>query len=79
MKTVKIRIDNIDKVKEFSAKANKYIDNLDLASGRYIIDAKSIMGIFSLDISKPVELHIYGDDEKAIANFIESIDKYIEK
>ncbi len=79
MKTVTICIDNIDKVRDFSDKAGKYIDNLDLMSSRYIIDAKSIMGIFSLDISKPVELHIHGDDEKAIANFLESIDKYIVK
>lgn len=79
MRTVKINIDNIDKVKEFCENAGKYIDNLDLVSGRYIVDAKSIMGIFSLDISKTIELTIHGDDESAIARFLESIDKFIIK
>lgn len=79
MRTVKINIDNIDKVKEFCKNAGKYIDNLDLVSGRYIVDAKSIMGIFSLDISKTIELTIHGDDENAIARFLESIDKFIIK
>lgn len=79
MRTVKINIDNIDKVKEFCENAGKYIDNLDLVSGRYIVDAKSIMGIFSLDISKTIELTIHGDDENAITRFLESIDKFIIK
>lgn len=79
MRTVKINIDNIDKVKEFCENAGKYIDNLDLVSGRYIVDAKSIMGIFSLDISKTIELTIHGDDENAIARFLESINKFIIK
>jgi len=79
MRTVKINIDNIDKVKKFCENAGKYIDNLDFVSGRYIVDAKSIMGIFSLDISKTIELTIHGDDENAIARFLESIDKFIIK
>jgi len=79
MRTVKINIDNIDKVKEFCENADKYIDSLDLVSGRYIVDAKSIMGIFSIDISKTIELTIHGDDENAIARFLESIDKFIIK
>ena len=53
MKTVQISLNSIDKVKSFVN---------DLVSGRYVIDAKSIMGIFSLDLSKPIDLNIHAED-----------------
>ena len=49
MKTVKISLNSIDKVKSFVNEITKYDNDFDLVSGRYVIDAKSIMGIFSLD------------------------------
>lgn len=61
MKIVKISLDSIDKVKTFVNLASKYDSDFDLISGRYVIDAKSIMGIFSLDLSKPIELTIHDD------------------
>ena len=62
MKTVQIRLDSIDKVKSFVNIITKYDSDFDLISGRYVIDAKSIMGIFSLDLSRPIELAIHTDD-----------------
>ena len=64
MKTVKISLNSIDKVKTFVNEINRFNAEFDLVSGRYVIDAKSIMGIFSLDISKPIDLNIHneGDD-----------------
>ncbi|HIQ98365.1 MAG TPA: HPr family phosphocarrier protein [Candidatus Scybalocola faecavium] len=62
MKTVEIRLDSIDKVKSFVNIITKYDTDFDLISGRYVIDAKSIMGIFSLDLSRPIELAIHSDD-----------------
>ena len=59
MKTVKISLNSIDKVKAFVNEVTKYDAEFDLVSGRYVIDAKSIMGIFSLDLSKPIELVIH--------------------
>ena len=53
MKTVQISLNSIDKVKSFVNEITKYDYDFDLVSGRYVIDAKSIMGIFSLDLSKP--------------------------
>ena len=50
MKTVKISLNSIDKVKSFVNEITKYDYDFDLVSGRYVIDAKSIMGIFSLDL-----------------------------
>ena len=61
MKSVKISLNSIDKVKSFVNTIARYDLDFDLVSGRYVIDAKSIMGIFSLDLSKPIDLNIHGD------------------
>ena len=61
MKTVQISLNSIDKVKSFVNTITKYDNDFDLVSGRYVIDAKSIMGIFSLDLSKPIDLNIHAD------------------
>ena len=63
MKTVQISLNSIDKVKSFVNEITKYDNDFDLVSGRYVIDAKSIMGIFSLDLSKPIDLNIHADGD----------------
>ena len=64
MKTVQISFDTIllTKVKSFVNEITKFDNDFDLVSGRYVIDAKSIMGIFSLDLSKPITLNIHADE-----------------
>ena len=62
MKTVQISLNSIDKVKSFVNEITKFNNDFDLVSGRYVIDAKSIMGIFSLDLSKPIQLNIHAED-----------------
>ena len=62
MKTVKISLNSIDKVKSFVNDITKFDTDFDLVSGRYVIDAKSIMGIFSLDLSRPIDLNIHAED-----------------
>ena len=62
MKSVKISLNSIDKVKAFVNEVTKFDSDFDLVSGRYVIDAKSIMGIFSLDLSKAIDLNIHDDD-----------------
>ena len=63
LKTVQISLNSIDKVKSFVNDITKFDSDFDLVSGRYVIDAKSIMGIFSLDLSKPIDLNIHADGE----------------
>ena len=75
MKTVQISLNSIDKVKSFVNTITKYDNDFDLVSGRYVIDAKSIMGIFSLDLSKPIDLNIHADSD--IDEVIESLKPYI--
>ena len=65
MKTVKISLNSIDKVKSFVNVISKFDNDFDLVSGRYVIDAKSIMGIFSLDLSKPISLNVHADENMA--------------
>ena len=62
MKTVQISLNSIDKVKSFVNAITQFEVDFDVVSGRYVIDAKSIMGIFSLDLSKPIELVIHAED-----------------
>ena len=62
MKTVQICLDSIDKVKSFVNEITRFGTEFDLISGRYVIDAKSIMGIFSLDLSKPITLNIHAEN-----------------
>ena len=62
MKTAKISLNSIDKVKAFVNEISKFDCDFDLVSGRYVIDAKSIMGIFSLDLSKPIDLNIHSEN-----------------
>lgn len=61
MKTVQISLNSIDKVKAFVNTVTQFDYDFDLISGRYVIDAKSIMGIFSLDLSKPIDLAIHAE------------------
>ncbi len=63
MKTVTISLNSIDKVKAFVNDITKFDYDFDMVSGRYVIDAKSIMGIFSLDLSKNIELNIHAEND----------------
>ena len=62
MKTIQISLNSIDKVKAFVNDITKFDNDFDLVSGRYVIDAKSIMGIFSLDLSRPIDLSIHAEE-----------------
>lgn len=75
MKTVTISLNSIDKVKSFVNDVTKFDADFDLVSGRYVIDAKSIMGIFSLDLSNPINLNIHCEDN--IDEILEVLKPYI--
>lgn len=65
MKVFNILLNSINDVKEFVNIVSKYEFDIDLTSGRYVVDAKSIMGIFSLDLSKPIDLNIHAEGNTA--------------
>ena len=68
MKTFNILLSTINDVKEFVNIVIKYEYDIDLTSGRYVVDGKSIMGIFSLDLSKPIKVEIHSDDAQALVD-----------
>ena len=71
MKSVNIRLTMMtDHVKNFVSLVNRYPYDMDLRSGRYVVDAKSILGIFSLDLSKPITMEIYTDSCDDLLNDI---------
>ena len=72
----KIKLNSIEDVKEFTSLANSKTYDLDLISGRYAVDAKSIMGIFSLDLTKTLTLVLHGSDEEC-QEFLEDAEKFI--
>ena len=61
MKSLQITLSMAERVKNFVNIVSKYPYEIDLKSGRFVIDAKSLLGIFSLDLSKPIVLEIYSD------------------
>ena len=74
MATVNISLGTIDDVKKFVNIVSKYDFEVDLTSGRYVIDAKSIMGIFSLDLTKPIKLDAHTDESSP---FFEEIKPFL--
>ena len=74
MKTLQISLNSIDKVKSFVNDITRFENDFDLVSWRYVIDAKSIMGIFSLDLSKPIDLNIHAEEN--IDAILETLKQY---
>ena len=71
MTTANILLSTIDSVKKFVSVVNSYDFEVDLVSGRYKINAKSIMGIFSLDLSQPITMEVHSDEAEAFMKEIE--------
>ena len=76
MTTVNIRLTTLEDVRRFVNTVTKYDTEIDLCSGRYVVDAKSIMGVFSLDLLSDIQLNIHSDNA---AELIADIDAYIVK
>ncbi|MBR4318980.1 MAG: HPr family phosphocarrier protein [Oscillospiraceae bacterium] len=76
MTTTKIQLTNFADVQNFVNTITKFAFDIDLVSGRYIVDAKSIMGIYSLDLNQPIELRAHTEDAEEL---FAQIEKYIAK
>ena len=69
MKKVTVILNDFTKIKKFSNEVIKFQCDIDLVKGRYVIDAKSTMGIFTLDLSMPVDVVIHSDNDEEIKRF----------
>lgn len=76
MKVLDIRLSTIQDVRDFVNCVTACDFDVDLASGRYIVDAKSIMGIFSLDLLNPIRMTVHSDDAE---DFLRKVEKFVEK
>ena len=76
MKKFNMMLSSINDVKDFVNIVSRYDFDVDLTSGRYVVDAKSIMGIFSLDLSKPIFVEVHSDDAAA-DEFVAALTKFI--
>ena len=74
MKSVTLKLSQAEEIKEFVNTVNRYAYEMDLRAGRHVVDAKSILGIFSLDLSEPISLEIYSDD---CADLMEDIRRFM--
>lgn len=74
MKTMNIRLSTIADVRDFVNAVAAFDGEVDLSSGRYVVDGKSIMGIFSLDLLSPIKLTIHSDNADAL---LEKIAQFI--
>jgi phosphotransferase system HPr-like phosphotransfer protein len=75
MSTFELQLTSINDVKQFVNRACQMPFDIDIISGRYVIDAKSIMGIFSVDLSKPISVQVHGTEEDARL-FIDSVKEF---
>ena len=75
MKSVTLKLSQAEEIKEFVNTVNSYAYEMDLRAGRHVVDAKSILGIFSLDLSKPSELNIHAEEQADAV--IEALKPYI--
>lgn len=77
MNTYTIELHTIDGAKKLNAVALTYEEDIDIIKERYVIDAKSILGIFSLDISKPIQVKIHTDNNVIMNQFKNDISEFI--
>lgn len=76
MLTFNLLLSSINDVKDFVNIVSRYDFDVDLTSGRYVVDAKSIMGIFSLDLSKPIKAEVHGENTD---EFMKELSRFIVK
>ena len=74
MKSIKISLEMAQRVKEFVSITQNYAYEILLKSGKYVVDAKSILGIFSLDLSQPLVVEVYSDDCEDLMNALKKFE-----
>ena len=76
-KELRILLNEFSKIQKFNNIITNFESDIDLVRGRYVIDAKSLIGIYTLDLSKPINVVIHSDDEKEIIRFNEAMKEFM--
>lgn len=72
-----LNLNTLDKVRDFTNEANKFNSDIDIIRDRYVIDAKSVLGIYTIDLTKSVTVKINSDDKAEIARFNEKMEQFL--
>lgn len=72
-----LNLNTLEKVKKFTNVVNRFNSDIDVIRDRYIIDAKSVIGIYTIDLTRPVTVRIVSDDKAEIARFNEQMEEFI--
>lgn len=72
-----LNLNTLEKVKKFTNVVNRFNSDIDVIRDRYIIDAKSVIGIYTIDLTRPVTVRIVSDDRAEIARFNEQMEEFI--
>ena len=73
---ITVTLNDFSKIKKFTSEVAKFESDIDLIKGRYVIDAKSTIGIFTLDLSVPVDVLIHSENEEEIRRFNEVMEGF---
>lgn len=76
MKIVTVSLNDISKIQKFNNVVTKFESDIDLVKGRYVVSAKSIMGIYSLDLSESINVIIHSENEEEVERFIEVMKEF---
>lgn len=77
MKTkVTVNLNKVNDATKFVSEISKFNSDVDIISGRHVCDAKSLLGVFSFDLSKPVDIEIHSDNENEIKRFNEIMEEF---
>ena len=74
---ITVVLNDFNKIKKFSSEISKFESDIDLVKGRYVIDAKSTIGIFTLNLSHPVNVEIHSNDKDEIKRFNEMMEEFV--
>lgn len=76
-KELRISLNEFSKIQKFNNIITNFESDIDLVRGRYVIDAKSLIGIYTLDLSKPIDVVINSDDDEEIIRFNEAMKEFV--
>lgn len=74
---ITINLNDFTKARKFINETSKFTSDIDAIRDRYIVDAKSTIGIFTLDLSKPIDVQIHSDDPYEIKRFNDIMSEFV--
>lgn len=71
MLSLEVKLSSVDDIRDFVDRCCELDCEIDLAAGRYIVDAKSLLGVFSVDLTRNLELSVYSDDKDHVCSVLQ--------